>query len=98
MAYLLYPRVFMMKREHTARSRWCWSASAAFLLLKRRRCGLRLFVGEDVCSRDHKEMAEMVQFSIVARPSYLIREHSIHVWDDLYRHIYEALTKDKAKV
>jgi hypothetical protein len=43
-------------------------------------------------------MTEIVWFLIVARPLYFVREHAKHVWDDFYRHIYKALTEDKAEV
>jgi hypothetical protein len=43
-------------------------------------------------------MTEMVWFAIVARPLYFVREHAIHVGYDFYRHIYEALAEDEAKL
>jgi hypothetical protein len=43
-------------------------------------------------------MAEIVRFAIVACPLYFVREHSVHVRNDFYRHIHKAFTEDKAKV
>jgi hypothetical protein len=43
-------------------------------------------------------MTENVRFAIVACPLYFIHEHSVHVWNDFYRHIHKAFTEDKAKV
>jgi hypothetical protein len=43
-------------------------------------------------------MTEMVCFTIIARPLYFVCEHAVHVRYDFYRHIYEALAEDKAKV
>jgi hypothetical protein len=43
-------------------------------------------------------MTEIIRFAIVASPLHFIREHSVHVRNDFYRHIHKAFTKDKAKV
>jgi hypothetical protein len=62
---------------------------SAFLLLS-----LCLFVRQSVCPRQHEEMSEMVWFAIVACPLYFVREHTIHVRNNFYRHIHKALAKD----